>query len=201
MGSIIDVYAVMPKNAVEIAGRLAPSGVAIEDELGAGRYRVRLGGQTYEVAGSEGLKRGDRVRVFWEKPAQEFSTPKADESDSLLQEAVWLPLAFGGEKASLKVDVFVPSTPKKAGCPVAVFFLVETDTVHVGKTQWGIHLKGKHLALQLYLENDSEPVLTGNWVTGVVDHLTALGFEMEHPLQRLKKPLHAPKGYGVSIRG
>jgi len=201
MGTIVDVYAVQPKNAAEAAGHPTPSGVSIEEVVGAGRYRVRLGDQTFEVAGPEGLKQGDRVRVFWEKKEQSVPAPKSDEVDPVVQEAVWLPLAFGGDQSALKVDVFVPSGQRKPGSALAVFFLVETDTAHVGKTQWGIHLKGRHLALQLYLENGSEPVLTGSWVTGVVDRLTALGFEMEYPLQRLKRPLHAPKGYGVSIRG
>lgn len=201
MGTIADVYAVLPKNMSDTAGRLAPSGVAIEEELGEGRYRVGIKGQTFDVAGPEGLKRGDRVRVFWEKQPQNLPASKTEEPSLLVQEAVGLPLAFGGEKASLRVEVFVPNAKTKAGNTVAVFFLVETDTAHVGKTQWGIHLRGRRLALQLYLENDAEPVLEGSWVSGVVDRLTALGFKMEHPLQRLKRPLQAPKGYGVSIRG
>jgi hypothetical protein len=201
MGTFVDVYAVQPKNMVEAVGRPNLSGVPIEEDLGSGRYRVSINGQPFDVAGPVGLKQGERVRVSWEKQPQSFPTSRPEDAAVLVQETVWLPLAFGGEKASLRVEVFVPNAKKKVGSTVAVFFLVETDTAHVGKTQWGIHLRDRRLALQLYLENDAEPVLAGDWVSGVVDRLTALGFEMEHPLQRLKRPLHAPKGYGVSVRG
>jgi len=78
---------------------------------------------------------------------------------------------------------------------------VETDTEHVGKTQWGIHLRDHRLGLQVYLEKGEGPLPLEGWVSNLLDRLTALGYRLEHPLQRLKGPLRAPRGYGVSVRG
>lgn len=187
-------------SSTEVAAKGRVQGFPVEDVLGPGRYVIRLNGESLEVSGPEGLQKGDRVRVVGERRAEASGTQEWAEA-ATLQEAILLPLAFGGPKAALRVEVSVPKGKKKPGKPIAVFFLVETDTTYVGKTQWGIHLRGRRLALQLYQETPTGELPDPGWAQALVDRFIAMGFEMEHPLLRVKKPLRAPEGYGVSVRG
>lgn len=187
-------------SSAETAVRGRAQGFPVEEVLGPGRYAIKLNGGWLEVSGPEGLQKGDRVRVVGER---QTAAPEIQEwaEAATLQESILLPLAFGGEKAALRVEVSVPKGKKRPGKPLAVFFLVETDTLHVGKTQWGIHLRGRRLALQLYQETPTGALPDPGWAQAVVERFVAMGFELEHPLLRVKKPLRAPDGYGVSVRG
>jgi hypothetical protein len=206
MAATADVFLVQAKPVAlettpQTPPRGAPGGIPVEERIGPGLYRIRLGGHPLEVAGPEGLKPGDLVRVVGEKAKGGEPGRAIEETTTLLQGSVLGPLAFGGVDASFRVEVFAPKEGKPAGESPAVFFLVETDTEHVGKTQWGIHLRDHRLGLQVYLEKGEGPLPLEGWVSNLLDRLTALGYRLEHPLQRLKGPLRAPRGYGVSVRG
>jgi hypothetical protein len=152
------------------------------------------------VKGPLGLKAGDRVRIATAKDSGISGEAKEVVEGGRL--AVLLPLAFGGPGSQLKVSAFICRKATGKGGIRPLYFLVETTTEGLGLTQWGIHLTGRRLALQVHAPLRRKG--GGPWddlVMGVESKLVAAGFELAHPAQFLAKPLRAPAGYGVSVRG
>ncbi len=176
----------------------------VEAILGPGRYRVSVEGGALEVKGAEGLGKGDRVRVTWEKASGSQEDPQeplpASPGDGGYLSA-FVPLAFGGEGGLLRVEAFWGKKDRTPGTSRPVYFLVETVTDQVGRFQWGIHLQGKRLAIQLYVEGGAPGAAQKDLVSQVVGRLTAGGFEWVHPVQWMAKPLRPPSGYSMSVRG
>jgi hypothetical protein len=153
-----------------------------------------------EVRGPEGIPVGAKVRVQWEgvrSPAgEDVSSPVTPDRFMVL-----LPLAFGGRDAVVRVEAFVEKGPLRKGTSRPVYFLVETETERVGKTQWGVHLKGRQVGLQVHATGGRAGSLVGPLVAEVEKRLTAAGFQWAHPVQWMSRPLRAPRGYGLSLRG
>ena len=175
----------------------------VENVLGPGRYQVTVDGSTLEVQGVEGLGKGDKVRVTWERASGSREDPleplSAFPGDGGYL-SVLAPLAFGGEGGLLKVEAFWGKKDRLPGVSRPVYFLVETVTEQLGRFQWGIHLQGKRLAMQVFVEGGGGAAQK-ELVAQVVGRLGAGGYEWVHPVQWMAKPLRPPAGYSMSVRG
>jgi hypothetical protein len=194
-----------PGALTELSGRMKAPGAVVSEVLREGSYKVRFGGGTLEVTGPSGLKAGDRVRVTTvrlegqAKTGDEAPKARAEGTGSF---AAMLPLAFGGPDSLMRVEAFVGKKAEGPGKTRPVYFLLETETISLGQTQWGVHLSGRRVALQIYVED--RPERTEPWksmMAEVEKRLKTSGFEMEHPTQWVTRPLRIPAGYGLSVRG
>jgi hypothetical protein len=194
-----------PGVLTKLSGTLRAPGAVVAEILRDGTYQVRFGGNSIEATGPSGLKIGDRVRVTvlkTEGPAREgerFPAPRPDGTGSF---TALLPLAFGGADAVIRLEAFVGKKQESRGKTRPVYFLVETETLSLGKTQWGVHLMGRRVALQVHVEDHPRPEEPWKSMSLEVENsLRMAGFEMDYPTQWVVKPLRIPEGYGLSVRG
>ena len=139
-----------------LPGSVLREGV-VHEVLGRGRYSIAVeGGLKVEARGSTALKPGDRVQVLSQELPQVRGVVAEEEAPPLLDSGfIWsalMPLAFGGPKATAKLEVHVEKRSKglfKKNGP-AVYFVFIVQTEGHGEIQWGIHLNGRQMALQVY---------------------------------------------------
>lgn len=181
----------------------------VQGSLGPGRYSVVLdGGLKIEVRGATALKPGDKVQVLTRQQAPAVPEPAVEEGLEALDNgsilSAFMPLAFGGTKANAKLEVHVPERPKggfRKGSSV-IYFVLVVQTEGQGEVQWGIHLNGRQVALQVYaphMGNKGEKLKT---LVGEVEKaLTGRGFVTSGQVIFSRHPLKKPSDTGLNVRG
>ena len=184
----------------------------VESILSPGRYIVSMeGGIKITVSGPEILKVGDQVQVLTN---QASSVVKAGETNntvnpSLFSEngvlwSIMMPLAFGGKGALARLEAFVEKRSKnlKDKTEQASYFVFTLSTEKQGEIQWSIYLKGKQIALHVYVKSLNE--LKGGlkeMVREVETSLRRQGYVLMAPTVFLNRPFKAPPGFRLNVRG
>ena len=181
----------------------------VQGIVGPGRYDVALAdGTKMQVKSPATLKVGDKVQVLTSDQARGVPEPEVQEGIGVLEGGsiltAFIPLAFGGPKANAKLEVEVErrtKEPFKKGGP-AVYFVFIVKTEGQGEVQWGIHLNGRQVALQIYAPQmgrlKSE---LGKLVVEVQKALSDRGFVMSGQVIFSGHPLRLPSGTRLNLRG
>jgi hypothetical protein len=181
----------------------------VERALEAGRFLVLLpDGDRIEVSGKEGLKPGDAVRVVLKaRPGAVTGGGKGagagsgetSRGESLM--SAFIPLAFGGKEAQARLEVFLPGRGKQAARSKGqvVTFVFDVTTRSLGRIQWGVHLRGREVALQVYSEAARKDPLRA-LVSGAERALQQRGFVLSATTVFLKRPFTVPSG-SMNVRG
>jgi len=206
----------VPSGYLDGKNTYSPSGFKegiVERILGQGRFIVILGdGVRVQVSGPENLRPGSRVRVPVQRTlgkvlgnASTSSNGVTLSPEGFAQWGALLPLAFGGKGAIARLEVFGDRSRKTFSGKnnLAVYFIFTVSTEKNGEITWGIHLRGKEIALQVYFSNragkSSEKFLT--LVSEVENLLKKAGFLMPAPTIFLTKPIRVPFGFHLSTKG
>jgi hypothetical protein len=176
----------------------------ITEVLGQGRFRAALtAGGTVEVTGRTGLKAGDSVLVVFKSRTETLAKQPSglDTDRPVAQWAAFLPLNFGGPKANARIRVYTaPDAPKQGRSKKkVVLFVFETTTRSLGRIEWGVHLRAREVAFQVYAEGGSGVSLKA-LTRRAEESLRARGFTVSAPTVFLKKPFGLPAGY-TNVRG
>ena len=198
------------KSAASVSTSAYKEGL-VENVLESGNWMVVLDdGNRVEVRGSGALKSGSRVRVLLPagplkafEPSSTTGFLKAGRAEGL-EWFVMIPLAFGGDKASARLEVFVERQKEGAGpkMDLAAYFVFTVQTEEGGEVQWSIHLKGRQVALQVYapIKEDKKEYLT-KLVREVETSLRKRGFVLAAPAVLLSRPFKVPAGFRLNVRG
>jgi hypothetical protein len=183
----------------------------VEKMLEPGSFIVTLAdGLRVKVEGSKALKLGSRVQV--QLPATRTKgtetllgadQPKNMDENSLHWSAL-IPLGFGGKDAKASLEVFVERRAGGAWDKIvpAVYFVFVVHTKELGEIQWSIHMKGRHVALQVFapLVDNSQKALR-DLVLEVEKSLKNRGFVISGPTVYLNRPFKVPVGFRLNVRG
>jgi len=180
----------------------------VEVVAGPGRYNVALSdGTKIQVRSNVLLKPGDQVQVLATDQTRGIPEPESQEAVEVQEGgsilSALIPLAFGGPKASAKLEVEVehrPNEPFKKGRP-AIYFVFIVSTEGQGEVQWGIHLHGRQVALQVYAPQVGRKTEMGKLVAEVQKALTDRGFVMSGQVIFSGHPLRLPSGARLNLRG
>jgi hypothetical protein len=181
----------------------------VHEVLGQGHYSIALeGGSKVQARGSTALKPGDKVQVLSPEPPQGTGGQVEEEAPPLLDSGLmWsalMPLAFGGPKANAELEVHVEKRSKepfKKNGPVVYFvFIVKTEGQ--GEIQWGIHLNGRQVALQVYAPQWGHQKEKIRSLAGQVEKaLVGRGFVMSGQVIFSGHPLRRPSDTRLNLRG
>ncbi len=154
------------------------------------------------------MKVDNHVRVF---PPREISAertqkePAADYGkESGTYWTAFLPLGFGGKKASTRLQVFVEEKPEGfwGKKPRAVYFVVWTQTEKLGGLQWSIYLKGRQVSLQVFAEKSTvDNVRLKELAESVEKSLKNRGFSLLTPTVYSERPFKVPEGFRLNVKG
>jgi len=181
----------------------------IEKIIEPGRFVVVLeSGVRVTADGSKALKMGNRVRVFPSRETlSDLKAQKEQPADSYRGSATYwgafLPLGFGGKKASTRLQIFVEE--KQEGLwdkrSRAVYFIVWTQTEKLGGLQWSIYLRSYQVSLQVFAEQGVNKDELRDLVASVEKTLKSRGFSLLAPTVFLEHPFKAPEGFRLNVRG
>jgi len=187
-----------------------PLGV-VEKAVGPGNFLVVLeDGSRIEVRGSSELKPGSRVRLSpppgrltGGDSAPGVEVPPGETAEGL-QWLILIPLAFGGENASGRLEVFVERQKEGLGSKpeVATYFVFTVQTDANGEVQWSIYLKGRQIALQVFSQGpkgDKESLK--RLLESVEEALKKGGFVIMAPGVLLSRPFKVPAGFRLNVQG
>jgi hypothetical protein len=182
----------------------------IEKIIEPGRFSVVLeDGTKVQVSGSGELKVGNRVQVLSPSALKdvEASTGAVNASSTEMggfQWSAFIPLGFGGEGATAKLEVFVEKKQKgswKKG-DTAVYFVFTVKTAKQGEMQWSIYLKGRQVMLQLFVQvKDNYKENLKNLIQEVEKSLKNHGFVVSGPTILLNRSFKTPAGFRLNVRG
>ncbi len=177
----------------------------IDGILGTGRYWMRLSdGSRIEVSGRHGLKIGDPVRAALASISRDTHSPNVVRergAESRGDLSVFLPFLAGDREVSSRLEIFLPEKgkPCKRSRSRVVTFVFDVTTRRLGRIQWGVHLQGREVALQVFAEVQDRPVVR-SMVSGVETALQERGFVLSAPTQLLKRAFLVPTG-SLNVRG
>jgi hypothetical protein len=178
--------------------------------LTEGRYLVLLPDATrVEVSGPAGLKPEQAVRVVSRSGVSPSNGGSPDGAARGFEDtgfqgptAVLMPLMFGGPGARARLDVYLPPEGRRRGVRPkgrVVLFVFDVKTRALGRIQWGVHLSGKELALQIWAEEAPKAAVRG--LAGRVESaLVGRGFALSSPTMYLSRPVPVPSG-SLNVRG
>lgn len=180
----------------------------VEKILSGGRYEVLMpDGTRLEVSGRKGLRKGDPVRVTQHRDgpgaveSARSGVGEAGQREIRGSMSVWLPLLMGAKEVPVRLEIFLPEKARRSVKSEAqvVTFVFDVTTRALGWVQWGVHLKGRELALQIYAESAHRGVLQ-SLAARVVEALTSRGFSLSAPTTFRRRPFEAPAGT-LSVKG
>lgn len=183
----------------------------IERVLEPGYFVVVMGdGSKIAVRGSDSLRPGNQVRVLpspLKSDEPEIPVrirPQGEGGTGGFQSTVFMPLAFGGDKASARLEIFVERQVRRPleKTASAVYFVFTVQTEGQGELQWSIYLKGKQVTLQVHAQPEElKKERLKNLVREVEKSLKTKGYSMMGPTVFLNRPFKAPEGFRLNVRG
>jgi hypothetical protein len=184
----------------------------IERIIEPGRFIVALDeGLKIEARGSIALKTGSQVQILFRderlplgEKVKNSGFPITKVGENGFQWSAFIPLAFGGKRATAQLEVFVEKRVKgflDKGVP-AVYFVFTVETEKQGETQWSIHLRGRQLLLQVYrAELKGKIDEFKKLVEELEKALKKAGFVLLGPTAFLTQPFKIPAGFRLNVRG
>jgi hypothetical protein len=183
----------------------------VEKIVEPGSFIVTLpDGMKVRVRGSESLKPGSRVQVQFApvrlKGAERLPgiTKPVQPDENGFEWSALIPLGFGGKDAKARLEVFVERQQESAWDKVvpAVYFVFVVHTKEMGEIQWSIHMKGRHVSLQVFApEAQGFPGVLKTLVLEVEKGLKKKGFTILSPTVYLNRPFKVPSGFRLNVRG
>lgn len=119
------------------------------------------------------------------------------------QWSVFIPLAFGGKRVKIKLDIFEEKNFKnelKKSSPT-IYFLITIQTEKQGEIHWRIYLKGFQVAIQVYAPVGE--ITKGNLsklITEVETSLKNKGYFIMTPTVILNRPLTGAAGFRLNVK-
>jgi hypothetical protein len=210
----VDGLILMPLKGGEPLGENhpVPSGTGvIEEIINPGRYIVSLeSGEKVMVNGPARLKVGDGVKVLISQISPEKKMTSASTANPLIdsekgfQWSAFIPLAFGGQGSLARIEAFVEKRNKntREKETPAAFFIFTLRTGKKGEIQWSVYLRGRQVALQVYIAVLNE-LKRGyqDMVREVEANLKQHGFVLAVPTVFLNRPFKVPPGFRLNVRG
>lgn len=170
--------------------------------LASGTYLTVLrDGTKVKVKGPLGLEVGNPVRVFL-SPADSTAGVKGSiprtlllESEAILALTALLPLAFGGNGAKAKIEVYTPKEKVNTNKKKVIYFIIALTTERLGDLQWSIHLWGRNAEIQLFCGGKKNENDIRNLLLEVENSVRKAGFLLTGSVQRLDGPFQVPQGF------
>jgi hypothetical protein len=181
----------------------------VEKILDPGKYVVIMqDGQRVTAEGAKGLGIGNKVQVVRRIDVSNATkdVPKIKASplkEAGLQWKAFIPLGFGGKKASAFLHVYVESKNGEfgAGITPAVYFVFTVKTNKQGELQWSIYLKGRQVAIQVFSDLGGREDELKILVDSVEKNLRDRGFHFLTQTLHLKSPFRVPAGFRLNVKG
>jgi hypothetical protein len=180
----------------------------VEKIVEPGKYVVIMqNGKRVTAEGSRGLGIGSKVQVLRRidllNASDDLENKTPPLKDAGLQCRAFLPLGFGGKKASAFLKVYVESKNGEVGGEKspAVYFVFTVNTNKQGELQWSIYLKGRQVAVQVFSDRGEREDELKTLIDNVEDNLRERGFHFLAKTVLLKSPFRVPVGFRLNVKG